>query len=63
MKKSCHVLGVNWNDRDKRWMAQPNIGGKQRYLGSFAEEAEAVEAVAAGLEMVDAATDSAQFRW
>ena len=36
-----------WNKRYRKWEARLTLGGKQRYLGSFAEEADAAEAVEA----------------
>ena len=38
---------MTWNNSGNKWQAAPRLGGKLRYLGFFAEEAEAAEAVAA----------------
>lgn len=35
--------GVTWNKKAQRWQAQANFGGKNRYLGLFANKDEAGE--------------------
>lgn len=42
-KPNCtsKYLGVNWNEKDKRWMSRISINGKSKYLGSFLTEEEA----------------------
>jgi len=37
------VTGVTYVTRDKRWVAQINIDGKQQVIGRFADKASAVE--------------------
>ena len=46
LETSKHT-GVSWNKQRQKWKAELWVGGKTRYLGLFAEEAEAAEAVAA----------------
>lgn len=43
-KTSSRYRGVCWNPRDLCWMAQINIQGRHRSLGSFSTEAEAAAA-------------------
>ncbi len=33
--KSCGLLGVTWNKRDKRWSAAVWVGGKRKHIGNF----------------------------
>lgn len=35
--------GVTWNKKAKKWIAQININGKNKYLGSFIDEIEAAK--------------------
>lgn len=37
-------LGVSWFKRDSKWRAWINVGGRQRHLGYFHDEADAAEA-------------------
>ena len=37
---------MRWNKKCQKWEALAHLGRKQRYLGLFAEEADAAEAVA-----------------
>lgn len=39
------VVGVCWNKRNKKWMAQVNEDGKQKYLGLFTCKKEAANVV------------------
>lgn len=47
----CHAKahglrpGVHWNSRKRRWVARPRVNGPQVFLGYFATEAEATQAV------------------
>ena len=36
--------GVNWNKRDKKWISQIKVKGKQVHLGCFSEKEEAYKA-------------------
>lgn len=36
--------GVHWNSANKKWIAQMNVGGKRKYLGSYDSEIDAAKA-------------------
>jgi hypothetical protein len=38
--------GVTWDKRKGRWMAQAKLGGRQRFIGYFDDDAEAGRAAA-----------------
>ena len=41
---SSRFPGVHWARQRRRWVAQANVGGKQRILGHFVKENDAAEA-------------------
>lgn len=43
-RKYSNLPGVTWHKKHKKWYAQINIKGKQRYLGYFDNEKEASKA-------------------
>lgn len=43
-KKSSRFVGVTWSKQAKRWQAQIQIKGKNRFLGHFVIEEDAAEA-------------------
>jgi hypothetical protein len=38
---SSKYKGVSWNKSLNKWVAQINVDGKQKYLGTFTDEYEA----------------------
>ncbi|MCI9338357.1 MAG: hypothetical protein HFH93_12625 [Lachnospiraceae bacterium] len=47
------VRGVYWNERTRSWVAQITFQGKTKYLGSYAEFADAAKARASGEKLFD----------
>ena len=43
-ESTSQYKGVSWHKRDKKWVAQARIGGKNKTIGSFHCEHEAAEA-------------------
>lgn len=43
-KSSSKYKGVTWHKKDKRWIAQIKICGKQKRIGAFKDEAKAARA-------------------
>jgi hypothetical protein len=43
-RQSSKYRGVSWFNRDKKWKARFNYGGKQQHLGLFEDEDEAARA-------------------
>lgn len=38
------VMGVSWNKKDRQWVAQARLNGRQIYLGGFSEKQDAIAA-------------------
>lgn len=51
--KSSIYLGVHWCKRDRRWIAQIRISGKQQRLGSFTNEIDAAIAYHKASEIIN----------
>ncbi len=43
-KKTSKYIGVNWDEKRKKWRASKRINGKKTYLGMFKTEIDAYEA-------------------
>ena len=43
--QSSRYEGVTWHKRAQKWVAQPTVDGKQKYLGLFLTEIEARKAI------------------
>jgi hypothetical protein len=44
IKNTSGTIGVSWNSRDLVWVAQVSKNSKQRYIGSFKNKDDAIEA-------------------
>jgi len=45
VRRSSQIVGVNWNTKDRKWMARHRVNGKVIYLGSHSTEEAAALAV------------------
>ena len=49
---STGVRGVRWRKRDNRWYAEITVGGRKKYLGSFANLQSAADAAQAARQEI-----------